>query len=152
MFCMCYTMLWWFFVVGDVVSWSKVEYSVREVLAIKFFDVKANKTVVFFVFNGLKPLDHRCRVSPLVELGCSRDFSVDSVMDYFADSANSGIWWVWLVGRSVCERSSVCGPSVLWMIQYPRVYVNCEDELHTLPGVSYLEALCQSGLAHSIVN
>ena len=40
------------------------------------------------------------------------------------------IWWGWLVGRSVCERSSICGPSVLWMIQYPRVYVNCEDELH----------------------
>ena len=59
-------------------------------MAIKFFDVKANKTVVFFVFNGLKPLDHRCRVSPLVELGCSRDFVVDSVEDCFADSANIG--------------------------------------------------------------
>ena len=50
-------MLWWFFVVGDVVGWSKVEYSVQEALAnggIEFFDVKANKTVVFFCFNGFK--------------------------------------------------------------------------------------------------
>ena len=44
----------------------------------------------FFVLNGLKPLHHRCRVSPLVELGCSRDFFVNSVEDYFSDSANIG--------------------------------------------------------------
>ena len=55
---------------------------------------KQIKLCFFFVFNGLKPLDHRYRVSPLVEVGCSRDFFVDSVEDCFADSANSGIWWV----------------------------------------------------------
>ena len=37
-----------------------------------------------------KPLYHRCRVSPLVEPGCSRDFVVDSVEDCFAESANIG--------------------------------------------------------------
>ena len=40
--------------------------------------------MLFLVFNGLKPLDHGGRVLPLIELGCSRDFAVDSVGDFFA--------------------------------------------------------------------
>ena len=51
---------------------------------------KQIKLWCFFVFNGFKPLDHRCRVSPPVELGCSRDFVVDSVEDCCADSTNLG--------------------------------------------------------------
>ena len=35
---------------------------------IEFFDVKGNKTVIFFVFNGFKPLDHRCRVALVIFL------------------------------------------------------------------------------------
>ena len=58
----------------------------------------------FFAFNGFKPLYHRCRVSPLVELGCSRDFVVDSVEDCFADSANIGFGGVdQSAGRFVSE-------------------------------------------------
>ena len=48
------------FVVGDVViGWGEVECSVQEVLAdggVELFDVKANRTVVLFVF--LMALNH----------------------------------------------------------------------------------------------
>ena len=57
---------------------------------VELFDVKPNKTVVLFVFNGFKPLDHGYCVFPLIEFGCSRDFAVDSVEDCFADSAYLG--------------------------------------------------------------
>ena len=50
---------------------------------VEFFDVKANKTGVLFVFNSFEPLDHGCGVFPLVEFGCSRDVAVDSVEDLF---------------------------------------------------------------------
>ena len=51
---------------------------------VEFYNVKANKTVMFFVFDSLKPLDHGGRVFPLIEFGCSRDVAVDSVEDLFA--------------------------------------------------------------------
>ena len=36
---------------------------------VEFFDVKVNKTVFFFfVFNGFKLLDHRCRVALVIFL------------------------------------------------------------------------------------
>ena len=58
---MCYDVS---FVVSDViVGWGKVECSVQEVLAdgeVELFYVKTNKTVVFLIFNGFKPLDHWC--------------------------------------------------------------------------------------------
>ena len=38
-----------------------------------------------FVFYGFEPLDCGGGVFPLVELGCSHDFAVDSVEDSFAD-------------------------------------------------------------------
>ena len=45
----------------------------------------ACKTVVLFVFDSFKPLDHGYCVFPLVECGCSRDFVVVSVEDCFAE-------------------------------------------------------------------
>ena len=39
------------------------------------------------VLDFFKPVDHRCRVFPLVEIGCSLDFVVDSIEDVFADFA-----------------------------------------------------------------
>ena len=46
--------------------------------------------MVLFVFNGFKPFNHGCRVFPLVEFGCPRDFLVNFVEDCFADSAYLG--------------------------------------------------------------
>ena len=61
---------------------------------VEFFHVKANKTVVSFVFNGFEPFDHGCGIFPLVEFRCSRDLAVDSVEDFFAEFADlSRIWW-----------------------------------------------------------
>ena len=57
---------------------------------VDFYDVRGNKAVMLFVFNSFKPLDHGGGVFPLVEFGCSRDFAVDSVEGYFADSAYLG--------------------------------------------------------------
>ena len=82
------------FVAGDVfIGSSEVEFSAKEVLAygrVELFDVKANKTVVLFVFNGFEPFDHGCGIFPLVEFRCSRDLAVDSVEDFFADFAYLG--------------------------------------------------------------
>ena len=51
------------FVGGDVVvGRSEVECSAK-VLAderVEFFDVKTNKTVMLFIFNGFELFDHRC--------------------------------------------------------------------------------------------
>ena len=69
---------------------SSVRLSYAEAEASALFYVKVNKTVILFVLNGFKPLDHGCRVFPLVVFGCSRDFVVDSVEDCFADSAYLG--------------------------------------------------------------
>ena len=47
---------------------------VEKVLAdggVEFCDVEANKSVMLFVFNSFKPLDHGGGVFPLVEFGCS---------------------------------------------------------------------------------
>ena len=57
---------------------------------VEFYDVEANKTVVLFVFNSFKPLDHGGRVFPLVESGYSYDFAVYSLEDFFADFAYLG--------------------------------------------------------------
>ena len=50
------------FVVCDVVvGGGKVECSVKEVLAdrrVEFYNVKANKTVLLFIIDSLKPFDH----------------------------------------------------------------------------------------------
>ena len=86
-----------FLVCDVVVGGGKVECSVKEVLAdrrVEFYNVKANKIVLLFVIDGLKPLDHGCRVFPLIEIGCSRDFAVDSVEDLFAYFAYFGFSWV----------------------------------------------------------
>ena len=40
---------------------------------------------MLLVFYGFEPLDYGDGVFPLVELGCSYDFAVDSVEDSFAD-------------------------------------------------------------------
>ena len=69
---------------------SSVRLSYAEAEASALFYVKVNKTVILFVLNGFKPLDHGCRVFPLVVFGCSRDFVVDSVEDCFADSVYLG--------------------------------------------------------------
>ena len=70
------------FVHGDVVMCGcEVKCFVEKVLAdgwVEFLDVEANKTWVLFVFYGFKPLDCGGGAFPLVELGCSHDFAVDS--------------------------------------------------------------------------
>ena len=85
-FCVYYNVS---FVAGDVfVGSSEVECSAKEVLAdgrVEFFDVKANKTVVLFIFNGFEPFDHRCDIFPLVEFRCSHDLAVDSAVDSVKD-------------------------------------------------------------------
>ena len=48
---------------------------------VEFYNIGANKTVVLFLFNSFKQLDHGGRVFPLVEFGCFHDFAVDSVED-----------------------------------------------------------------------
>ena len=52
---------------------------------VEFYYVEADKVVLVHVLNFFKPVDHRCRVFPLVEIGCSLDFVVDSIEDVFAD-------------------------------------------------------------------
>ena len=47
--------------------------------------------MVLFVFNSFKPLDHGGGAFPLVEFGCSLDFAVDSVEDFFAYFAYLGL-------------------------------------------------------------
>ena len=42
---------------------------------------------MLLVFYGFEPLDYGGGVFPLVEVGCSYDFAVDSVEDSFADLA-----------------------------------------------------------------
>ena len=42
---------------------------------------------MLFVFYGFEPLDCGGGAFPLVQLGCSHDFAVDSVEDSFADLA-----------------------------------------------------------------
>ena len=87
---------------------------------VELFDVKPNKTVVLFVFNGFKPLDHGYCVFPLIEFGCSRDFAVDSVEDCFADSAYLGFVGVnKSAGRFVSEVRFVVFQC------YESVFVSC---------------------------
>lgn len=58
---------------------------------VEFYNIGANKTVVLFLFNIFKQLDHGGRVFPLVEFGCFHDFAVDSVEDFFAYFAYLGL-------------------------------------------------------------
>ena len=52
---------------------------------VEFYYVEAYKVVLVLVLDFFKPVDNRCRVFPLVEIGCSLDFVVDSIEDVFAD-------------------------------------------------------------------
>ena len=128
-------MLWWFFVVGDVVGWSKVEYSVQEALAnggIEFFDNKANKTVVFFCFNGYKHsitdavLLHWLNLDALVILLLILSRIVLLILPILD--------LVGLVSRQVglWAKFDLWSLSVMNDTVPSRIYVNCEDELHTL--------------------
>ena len=54
---------------------------------VEFYYGEADKVVLVLVLDFFKPVDHRCRVFQLVEIGCSLDFVVDSIEDVFADFA-----------------------------------------------------------------
>ena len=56
---------------------SKVECFVKEILAngrIEFFDIKANEVRVLFSLSGVKPVDYRCSVFPLVKVAFTASF------------------------------------------------------------------------------
>ena len=76
------------FVGGDIfVGGSKVECFVKEILAngrIEFFDIKANEVRVLFSLSGVKPVDYRCSVFPLVKVAFTGDGIVDAIKDCFA--------------------------------------------------------------------
>ena len=38
---------------------------------VEFYYVEADEVVLVLVLDFFKPVDHRCRVFPLVEIGCS---------------------------------------------------------------------------------
>ena len=66
---------------------------------------------MLLVFYGFEPLDYRGSVFPLVELGCSHDFAVDSVEDSFADLA-----YLSLVG-SISRQVGLLAKFGLWSLR-----------------------------------
>ena len=96
------------FVSGDIfVGGSKVECFVKEILAngrIEFFDIKAIEVRVLFSLSGVKPVDYRCSVFPLVKVAFTGDGIVDAIKDCFAYFAYLGFSWVdYSAGRFVSE-------------------------------------------------
>ena len=81
---------------------SKVECFVKEILAngrIEFFDIKANEVRVLFSLSGVKPVDYRCSVFPLVKVAFTGDGIVDAIKDCFAYFNNIYIYIIFAFSR-----------------------------------------------------
>ena len=71
-----------------VVCRGNVEGFVQEVFTyrrIELHNVKADETMLFFVFDGVEPVNHCWCVLPLVDLRRCNDFGVDPVKNLLTD-------------------------------------------------------------------
>ena len=61
---------------------------------IEFFYIKANEVRVLFSLSGVKPVDYRCSVFPLIKVAFTGDGIVDAIKDCFAYFAYLEFSWV----------------------------------------------------------